>query len=47
MFSCGHNGAISIDATFDINDIKFHFFILMCFDIHHTSVPLAEIIMNY
>jgi len=26
MFSCDHNGAISMDATFDTNDMKFHVF---------------------
>jgi hypothetical protein len=25
MFSCDHNGAISMDATFGTNDMKFHF----------------------
>jgi hypothetical protein len=39
--SYGHNGAISMDATFGTNDMKFHLFTLMGFDDHRTSVPLA------
>ncbi len=41
MLSYGHNGAISMDATFGTNDMKFHLFTLMGFDDHCTSVPLA------
>jgi hypothetical protein len=41
MLSYGHNGAISMDATFGTNDMKFHLFTLMAFDDHHTGVPLA------
>jgi hypothetical protein len=41
MFSCGHNGFISMDATFGTDDMKFHLFILMGFDVHCTCVPLA------
>jgi hypothetical protein len=29
MLSYGHNGAISMDATFGTNDMKFHLFTLM------------------
>jgi hypothetical protein len=46
MFSCGNNGAISMDATFGINDMKFYLFTLMCFGAHCTSVPLAWIITS-
>jgi len=34
MFSIGENGAISMDATFETNDVKFHLFTLMVFDAH-------------
>ncbi len=34
-------GAISMDATFGTNDMKFHLFTLMGFDDHRTGVPLA------
>jgi hypothetical protein len=44
MLSYDHNGAISMDATFGTNDMKFHLFTLMVLDDHHTSVPLAWII---
>jgi hypothetical protein len=46
MLSCGHNGAISMDATCGTNDMKFHLFTLMGFDDHHTSVLLAWIITS-
>jgi hypothetical protein len=32
MLSYGHNGFLSINATFDTNDMKFQLFILMGFD---------------
>jgi hypothetical protein len=41
MLSYGHNGAISMDATFGTNDMNFHLFTLMGFDDHLTGVPLA------
>jgi hypothetical protein len=41
MLSYGHNGAIFMDATFGTNDMKFHLFTLMGFDVHRTSVTLA------
>jgi hypothetical protein len=44
MLSYGHNGAISMDATFGTNDMKFHLFTLMGFNDHHTGVPLPWII---
>jgi hypothetical protein len=43
MLSYDHNGVISMDATFGTNDMKFHFFTLMAFDVHCTCVPLAWI----
>jgi hypothetical protein len=46
MLSYGHNGAISMDATFGTNDMKFHLFTLMGFDDHCTNVPLAWIITS-
>jgi hypothetical protein len=46
MLSYGHNGAISMDATFGTNDMKFHLFTLMGFDDHCTSVPLMWIITS-
>ncbi len=46
MILCGHNRAISLDATFGINDVKFHLFKLMVFDAHHIGVPMAWIITN-
>jgi len=38
MLSYGHNGVISMDATFGINGMKFHLFTLMGFDDHCTGV---------
>jgi hypothetical protein len=46
MLSYGHNGAISMDATFGTNDMKFHLFTLMGFDDHRMGVPLAWIIIS-
>jgi hypothetical protein len=46
MLSHGHNGAISMDATFGTNDMKFHLFTLMGFDHHHTSILLTWIIIS-
>ncbi len=45
MVSLGDNGAISMDATFDTNDVKFHLFTLMVFDAHHTRMLVAWIII--
>jgi hypothetical protein len=41
MLSYGHNGAISMDATFGTNDMKFYIFTLTGFDDHRMGVPLA------
>jgi hypothetical protein len=46
MFSCGNNGAISMDATFGIDYMKFYLFTFMGFGAHCTSVPLAWIITS-
>jgi len=46
MLSYGHNGAISMDATFGTNDMKFHLFTLMGFDDHRVGVALAWIITS-
>jgi hypothetical protein len=47
MVSLNDNGAISMDATFGINDVKFHLFTLMMFDAHRTRVPVAWIITSH
>jgi hypothetical protein len=47
MVSLGDNGAISMDATFSTNDVKFHLFTLMVFDAHCTGVPIAWIITSH
>ncbi len=36
-----HNGAISMDATFGTNDVKYHLFTLMGFDVHHNKAILT------
>jgi len=41
MVSFGDNGAISIDATFNTNDVKFHLFTLMVFNVHCIKMPIA------
>jgi hypothetical protein len=41
IVSLNDNGAISMDATFGTNDVKFHLFTLIMFDAHHTGVPIA------
>ncbi len=45
MVSLGDNGAISMDATFDTNDVKFHLFTLMVFNAHRTGMVVAWIII--
>jgi hypothetical protein len=47
MVSLGDIGAISMDATFNMNDGKFHLFPLMVFDAHGTKVPVACIITSH
>jgi hypothetical protein len=46
MFAYGHNGTISMDATFGTNDVKYHLFTLMGFDVHHIGVLLTWIITS-
>jgi phosphatidylserine decarboxylase len=46
MVSLGDNGAILMDATFDTNDVKFHLFTLMVFDVHCTRMSIAWIITS-
>jgi len=46
MLTWGHNEAISMDATFGGNDVKFHLFILMVFDSHWTKILVAWIIIS-
>jgi hypothetical protein len=46
MVSLGDNGAISMDATFGTNDVKFHLFTLMVFDAHCTGVFVTWIITS-
>jgi hypothetical protein len=46
MVSLNDNGAISMDATFGTNDVKFHLFTLMMFDAHHSRVSVAWIITS-
>jgi hypothetical protein len=41
MVSLGDNGAISMNATFGINDVKFHLFTLMVFDAYHIGMSIA------
>jgi hypothetical protein len=43
MLSYGHNGAIFMDAT---NDMELHLFTLMGFNGHRIGVPLAWIITS-
>jgi hypothetical protein len=46
MVSLSDNGAISMDATFNTNDVKFHLFTLMVFDAHRTKVLVVGIITS-
>jgi hypothetical protein len=41
MVSLGNNGAVSMDATFSTNDVKFHLLTLMVFDAHCTRMLVA------
>jgi len=47
MVSLSDNEAISMDATFDTNDVKFHLFTLMVFDAHCTKVLVTWIITSH
>jgi hypothetical protein len=46
MVTLGDNGAISMDATFGTNDVKFHLFTLVVFDAHCIEVWVAWIIIK-
>jgi hypothetical protein len=46
MVLLSDNGAISMDATFNTNDVKFHLFTLMVFDAHRTGMLVAWIITS-
>jgi hypothetical protein len=46
MVSLGDNGAISMDATFGTNDVKFHLFTLIVFDAHCIGVLVTWIITS-
>jgi hypothetical protein len=47
MLSLSDNGAISMDATFWIDDVKFHLFTLLMFDAHQFGVLVAWIIKSH
>ncbi len=46
MLTFGHNGVIFMNATFEMNDVKYHLFTLMGFDAHRNKIPLAWVITN-
>jgi hypothetical protein len=46
MVSLDDNGAMSMDAAFGTNDVKFHLFTFMVFDAHRTGVSVAWIITS-
>jgi hypothetical protein len=45
MVSLSDNGIVSMDVTFDTNDVKFHLFTLILFDPHHIRVPVAWLLI--
>ncbi len=47
MVSLSDNGAITINATFNTNDVKFHLFTLMVFDAHCIGMLIAWIIPSH
>jgi hypothetical protein len=47
MVSLNDNGAISMDATFNTNDMKFHLFTLVVFDAHRIGMLVAWIITSH
>jgi hypothetical protein len=47
MVSLDDYGAISMDATFNTNDMKFHLFTLIVFDAHCTEVSVTWIIISH
>jgi hypothetical protein len=46
MVSLNDNGVISMDATFGTNDVKFHLFTLMVFNVHCIRMSIAWIITS-
>jgi hypothetical protein len=46
MIQFGHNELISMDATFDTNNVKYHLFTSITFDFHHTRVPVVWVITS-
>jgi hypothetical protein len=46
MVSLGNNETVSMDATFNTNDVKFHLFTLMVFDAHHIGMLITWIIRS-
>jgi hypothetical protein len=47
MVSLGDNGVISMDVTFGTNDVKFHVFTLMVFNVHCIEMFVAWIITSH
>jgi len=47
MVFLSDNEAISMDATFSMNDVKFHLFTLMVFDAHCTRMQVAWMITSH
>jgi hypothetical protein len=46
MLTIGHNGTISMGATFRANDMKYHLFTLMGFDAHHNKNHITWVITS-
>jgi len=46
MLTWGHNEAISMDATFGGNDVKFHLLILMVVDSQRTGILLILMVFD-
>ncbi len=46
MVSLGDNETISMEATLNTNDVKFHLFTLMVFDAHRIGVLITWIITS-
>jgi hypothetical protein len=47
MLQFGHNGFISMDATFGTNDVKYSIFSLMAFVFHHIVVLITLVITSW
>jgi hypothetical protein len=46
LLEFGHNGTLSMDATFGTNVQRYHFFTLMVFDHHHQGLLIAWVITS-